>query len=195
MGGEPERAIPSKEDARTEESSPAEPEAEFVSGRAVGEYVPTFYSRVVTGPFMNRSVCYVCRNGRRPVVMVFLRKLSPEVKPLLKQLDTLVDRHRAEGLRSFGVYVSDDPSNAISGVQTFSFDHKIRLPLTVASLAVGEPTCQNLSAEAEVTVVLYEERRVTHRFAFRAGEIGPVEIEHIRRSIEKLLKTDPEPGR
>ena len=45
------------------------------SGRAVGEYVPTFYVRAVNGPLMNKSVCFVCRNGSRPVVMVLLQEM------------------------------------------------------------------------------------------------------------------------
>ena len=157
------------------------------SGRAVGEYVPTFYTRVVTGPLMNRSVCYVCRSGQRPVVMVFLRSLDEEFKPLLKEVDRLVDRHRAEGLRSFGIFVSEDPSEAVSPVQTFSFDHKIVLPLTVASNTIAEPYCQNLNAKADVTVVLYEKRRVVERFAFRKDQVKRRQIQEISDSINKLV--------
>lgn len=184
-------SIPDGQDSKSSRSSS---ESSLDSGRAIGEYVPTFYTRVVTGPLMNRSVCYVCRNGRRPVVMVFLRKLGPDLKPLLKQVDSLVDEHRAEGLRSFGVHVSDSPASAISDVQTFSFDHKIRLPLTVGSSAIAEPHCQNLNAQADVTVVLYQDRRVVSRFAFRAGEIQSPEIEQVTQSIQKLLKPESEAG-
>ncbi len=44
----------------------------------VGEEVPSFYVRTVTGPLAGKSVCYVCRHGDRPVVMVLLRELGPE---------------------------------------------------------------------------------------------------------------------
>ncbi len=176
-----------RKDESASKTSPKNKTAPIVSGREIGDYVPTFYTRAVTGPLMNRSVCYVCRNGGRPVVMVFLRKFGAGVKPLLKQVDSLVDHHRAEGLRSFGVFVTEDPSEAISEVQTFSFDNKIALPLTVASDAIAEPHCQNLHAQADVTVVLYNKRRVVNRFAFREGEIQSDEIEHIARSIAKLL--------
>lgn len=164
-------------------------ESQILSGRDIGDYVPTFYTRAVTGPLMNRSVCYVCRNGQRPVVMVFFRKLPGDFKPLLKQVDRLVDNHRAEGLRSFGVFVSKDPSDAISQVQTFSFDHKIALPLTVASTTVAEPHCQNIHEDADVTVVLYQKRRVVKRYAFRSGEVKSSQIQAVSQSIQQLLKT------
>ncbi len=174
-------------DGLSGKTSRTSPQTPLDSGRKVGDYVPTFYTRAVTGPLMNRSVCYVCRNGQRPVVMVLLQKLGPDVKPLLKQMDTLVDDHRAQGLRSFGVYVSNDPTKAISAVQTFSFDHKISIPLTVASPAVAEPSCQNLDPEADVTLVLYQNRRVVKRFAFRQEDIKTSQLQSVKKSVHQLL--------
>ena len=57
----------------------AEPAAEskpLISGLAAGKEVPSFFVRAITGPQMNRSVCFVCRNGDRPVVMVMMRRLE-----------------------------------------------------------------------------------------------------------------------
>jgi hypothetical protein len=166
----------------------------LVSGREIGDIVPSFYTRVVTGPMMNRSVCFVCRNGQRPVVMVLLRKLGPDLKPLLQEVDRLVNEHRAEGLRSFGVFISENPSDAISQVQTFAFDHKISLPLTVGGNSVGEPHCQNLSAQADATIVLYQFRRVVSRFAFRDGELKSPQVEAVTQSIQALLKQESRTG-
>src|SRR5258708_1314941 len=82
--------------------------APLQSGLKVGEKVPTFYVRAITGPLKNKSVCYVCRNGDRPVVMLFIRQITPELKRLLKGIDGEVDQHRASGLRSFGVFLAGD---------------------------------------------------------------------------------------
>lgn len=141
------------------------------SGRAVGDVVPQFYSRVVTGPLMNRSVCYVCRYGERPVVLVVLRQIGPELRPLLKNIDRIVEAHRAKGLRSVGVYLADQSFPAISAVQTFGFNNRIAMPLTVGTEAVATETCQNIAPAAAVTVVLYDKRRVVRKFALRAEEL------------------------
>ena len=160
-----------------------EPRAMLESGVAVGEIVPQFYSRVVTGPLMNRSTCFVCRYGERPVVMVLMRKIGPELRPLMKNIDRLVERHRAGGLRSFGVHVSDQSFPAISSVQTFAFNTHIALPLTVGTDAIGAESCQNLNPEAAVTIVFYARRKVVERFALRGDEL---DVAHFTPVIESL---------
>ena len=94
------------------------PKPTLQSGREVGETVPRFYVRAVTGPLANRSVCYVCRNGDRPVVMVLLRDCLPELPPLLTGLDEVIDQNRAVGLRGFGVLIAPDQQTAVSKLQT-----------------------------------------------------------------------------
>jgi len=160
------------------------------SGRAVGDEVPSFYVRAVTGPLRNKSVCYVCRNGARPVVMVLLREVEPELKPLLETVDRLVDRNRAAGLRSFGVLLSDDPGGAVSTVQTFAFNNKVAMPLTVATETVGGRGCQAVHPDAAVTVVLYRERRVVARFAYRSGDLNPPRIRDLTESIREFAAQD-----
>lgn len=159
-----------------------EAERPFSSGRTIGDDVPYFYVRAVTGPMMNRSVCYVCRNGQRPVVMVLMQKLTPAARDLLVEIDGVVNVSRAQGLRCFGVFVSDEPMQAVSNVQTFAFDGKIEMPLTVGAPMVALPTCQNLNPEADVTVVLYRRRKVVASYAFRDETLD-------RESVEQLATT------
>lgn len=170
---------------RTVETSDAEA-VSLESGPEVGEYVPTFYSRAVTGPLMNKSVCYVCRNGQRPVVAVYVRRFEPKLKSLLQNIDRVVDRNRVIGLRSFGVKLGEDPFRDVSAVQTFSFNNKIAMPLTVASDAVGVPSCQNIHHEAAVTVVLYRKRRVEESFAFRAGELSTDDVRTVIARVKEF---------
>jgi hypothetical protein len=165
------------------EARAADPRAPLVSGRAVGEYVPQFYSRVVSGPLMNRSVCFVCRYGERPVVMVLARQVGPELRPLMKNIDRVVEQHRATGLRSFGVLVSDEAFPAISKVQTFAFNNRVTMPLTVGTEALAVDGGQNLHRDAAVTVVLYHKRTVAARYALRADEL---DVAHFTPVIERL---------
>ena len=166
----------------------------LVSGRGVGEYVPQFYSRVVTGPLMNRSVCFVCRNGQRPVVMVLVRRLEPGLKPLLRNIDRLVDRNRTTGLRSFGVYLSSDPFRSISRVQTFSFNHHIKMPLTVSTDAVAAESCQHLHPEAAVTIVLYQRRRVVGQFGFRNDELTFDRVRDVIQAVKRFAGDERQPA-
>ncbi|MBT4865354.1 MAG: hypothetical protein HON53_09570 [Planctomycetaceae bacterium] len=178
VGGAPSEAVEPTIGAETSTA------AMLNSGPGQGEYVPTFYSRAVTGPLMNKSVCYVCRNGQRPVVAVYVRSFEPKLKSLLRNIDRVVDLNRVTGLRSFSVKLGEDPFRNISAVQTFSFNNKIAMPFTVASEAVSVPSCQNIHTDAAITVVFYRRRRVERTFAFRAGEMTTDEVRTVIQGVK-----------
>lgn len=160
----------------------------FRSGLQVGEDVPQFYVRAITGPLKGKSVCYVCRNGDRPVVMVLARQIDPDLRKLLKQLDGTVDARRAVGLRCFGVFVGSEGRPLAPDIQTLAFDEKLDLPLTLAVTSSEGPAGQKLHPDAAVTVVLYRELKVIANFAYRAGELTPEARETVVRQVERLAK-------
>lgn len=157
--------------------------------------VPSFYARAVTGPLMNRSVCYVCRHGSRPVVMVVVRRTSPELQTLLQGVDAVVDRHRADGLRSFAVIVCGDPQQAVPAVQTFAFDGKIAMPLCVASEAVAGTGGLELDEQAEVSILLYRNRRIESTAVFRRGELSPAAIPAVLDQVRAFAAAHGAAGR
>lgn len=167
------------------------PRATLQSGRAIGERVPQFYVRAVTGPLMNRSVCYVCRNGDRPVVMVFLREVVPGTAELLKEIDRCVDAHRADGLKGFCVLLSEDSRAATSRLQTLAFDNTLALPLTWTSSQIETGANQNLHAEAAVTVVLYRDQHVVSATAWRKDELTRPAINKVLADMQQLLGVQP----
>lgn len=165
-------------------SSPADPTATLPeSGSAVGDYVPQFYTRVVSGPLMNRSVCFVCRYGDRPVVMIVARKVGPEVRPLFKNIDRIVESHRAGGLRSFGVLIADESFPAISSMQTFAFNNRIAMPLTVGTEGSTAEAIQGVERDSSVTVLIYRKRVVAARFVLKSDEL---DVAHFTPIIDRL---------
>ena len=58
------------ESARSGESPAVAIANSSAASGKVGDEVPSFYVRTVTGPLAGKSVCYVCRHGDRPVAMV-----------------------------------------------------------------------------------------------------------------------------
>ena len=158
-----------------------------VSGK-VGDEVPSFYVRTVTGPLAGKSVCYVCRHGDRPVAMVLLRELGADATALLKELNQTVDRHRANGLRCFAVLVTGTPQREAPRLQTLAFDEKLDLPLTLASETVAAEATLNVEPDAAITVVLYDDRRIVSRFAHRTGSCDESARREIVLAAEKLAK-------
>ncbi|MBS0205729.1 MAG: hypothetical protein JSS49_22740 [Planctomycetes bacterium] len=157
------------------------------SNATSGTEVPSFYVRAVTGPLAGKSVCYVCRNGDRPVVIVFLRDLGPDVTALLKDLDRTVDRHRADGLRCFAVLLTETPQRDSARLQTLAFDEKIELPLTVTGDATTQGSTLAFPRDSSVAVVTYQDRRIVERFQFKAGKCNEPARLSIVAASEKLL--------
>ncbi|MCY2964714.1 MAG: hypothetical protein NT069_13935 [Planctomycetota bacterium] len=150
-------------------------------GLKSGDKVPNFYVRAITGPLQSKSVCYVCRNGDRPVAMILVRRIIPELETLLKGIDRVVDGHRAEGLRSFAVFVSRDSRTLLPQVQTLAFNGKIGLPMTIAAAPTEGPGFRGLPDDVAVSVVLYRDLKVRHSFSFHDDELT-------RESIDRVLE-------
>lgn len=159
-----------------------------LSGPDIGTEVTTFYVRAVTGPHSGKSICYVCRNGNRPVVMVLLRELGPDVTRLLKQLNSTVDRHRADGLRCFVVLLGAATQKDFARLQTLAFDEKLEIPLTLAAETLTGSTLKSVSEDAAVTVVLYDHLKVTQQFSFRTAECTQPACQQIIRAADQLAQ-------
>jgi hypothetical protein len=163
--------------ARGEDSTTLMP---LISGPPVGKEVPSFFLRAITGPQMNRSVCFVCRNGDRPVVMVVLRRLESGAALVLKSLDQLVDRRRADGLRAFGVMLSDEPGKVAPHLQTISFDQQLSLPLGVGPETLADRDSLRIDPAASVTLIAYRERKVVWSSGLRSSDLRDEEIRKSR---------------
>lgn len=159
----------------------------LASGPPAGKEVPSFFVRAVTGPQMNRSVCFVCRNGDRPVIMILLRRLESGTSAVLKAVDELIDRRRAEGLRAFGVMLSDEPSKVSPHLQTVSFDQQLSLPLGVGPEALGDQESLCIDPAASATLIAYREKKVVLTSAFRSAELrdDPTRTRRLREVIER----------
>lgn len=157
------------------------------SGPQAGQEVPSFFVRVITGPQMNRSVCFVCRNGDRPVVMVVLRRLENGSSAVLKAVDALIDRRRADGLRAFGVMLSDEPAKVAPRLQTISFDEKLNMPLSVGPETLADRETLSVDSAASVTIVIYRERKVIWTAALRSSELRDEDARtrRVREIIER----------
>lgn len=152
--------------------------------------VPSFYVRAVTGPLAGKSVCYVCRNGDRPAVIVLLRELGADTAALLKELDQLVNLNRAHGLRCFAVLLTDNPQRDASRLQTLAFDEKINIPLTLAGQAAIQGSTLAFPGESALSVITYSDRKIVQRFSFRSGLCDEKSRQLILAASQKLLAPD-----
>lgn len=160
------------------------------SGFQVGDKVNNFYVRAITGPLQGKSVCYVCRNGDRPVAMVLVRRIIPNLDLLLKKLDQLVDSHRADGLRGFGVFIARDTRKLLSQVQTLAFEGKISIPMTIAAAPADGPGLRAVADETALSVILYRDHIVQATFAFGEEDLAEEGIDKVLSATRRLANGD-----
>ncbi len=160
------------------------------SGPEIGATIHSFFVRAVTGPHRNRSVCYVCRFGTRPVVAVFMQEVDPDLPKLLKAIDGFVDENRVSGLRSFGVLVTDDSASVVPTLQTMAFDEQIRMPLTASTTTIVGQDSLSLNEKAATTIVMYRQVKAVSTLAFSRGSIDDAAVVRTLRELKSLIESD-----
>jgi hypothetical protein len=157
------------------------------SGPQAGENVPgPFHPLNVTGKNKGEKFCLFCVNGENPVAMVFARENSPELTKLIKKIDEATAKNKSKSMGSFVVYLSDKEG---LDKELSSMAEKEKIEKTVLSIDnPGGPKAYNVAKDADVTVVLYVERKVKANHAFKKGELKDDAIEKIVSDIPKILE-------
>ena len=105
--------------------------AEMTSGPQAGEMVGAFTVTKVTGNpddgvADGRTLCYRCKMGQRPVVMVFARSADEKLAKLLKKIEEEVEEHQAEKLTSFVNMIGTDAESLKKATADFAAKHGIK---------------------------------------------------------------------
>jgi hypothetical protein len=151
---------------------------ELKSGPRAGEKVPgPFHPINVTREHKREKFCLFCCNGQNPVATVFARENSPELVKLIKQIDACTVKNNAKEMGSFVVFRSDKEGldkelAAVAG--------KEGIKKTV--LAIDNPAgakAYEVSKDADVTVVLYVDRKLKANHTHKKGQLTDKDIDTI----------------
>jgi len=158
-----------------------------VSGPQVGERPGPYSFLVATGPERGQPTCYVCDTAEKPGVVVFARSVSDQLAKLLAACDQAVADRPKDAMRAW---------MTVLGEKTISLDDLGRwatkaglkaVPVGVFDDPVGPPSYK-LADDADVTVVLFEKRKVVANFAYRAGELDDTAIRRVTEQLTQLGK-------
>lgn len=160
---------------------------EIKSGLPVGEQVPAFNVRDITGPSKGTTLCYRCKYGDKPVVTVFTRELSDNVKDLVKKVDAVVGKNEDKQMSAFVVVLTDDPDAVEPKLEALAKDAKLsNTPLTIIEGQSG-PEEYKLSKEAEVTVMMWVEGEVKVNHAYARGKLDKKSVDQLIGETKKIL--------
>jgi hypothetical protein len=162
-------------------------EVELKSGLPVGEDLPAFNVRDITGPSKGTTLCYRCQYGDRPVATIFTREMNDTVKELIKKLDAKVAENKDKKMAAFVVVLSNDPDAVEPKLVALAKDSKIEnTPLTLIEGVTG-PDSYKLSKDAEVTVMMWVDGKVKVNQAFAKGKLDKKAVETLVGETKKIL--------
>lgn len=161
------------------------------SGLQPGEKTIAFHVQDVTGPRAGKTLCYACAFGKHSVINIQAKKLNDKVLALIKQLDSLVapaGKIKGDSKHAFVVYLTEDPEAAEKELTAIAKKLELKnIPLTIYDELSG-PRPYKLSTDAELTVMMWEDAKVTANHAFSAGGMKKGDVKVVMASAKKHLK-------
>jgi hypothetical protein len=158
-------------------SAPALAAEPLKSGLQPGEKLTNIFEPLnVTGPFAGEPHCLVCENGFNPVAMIFAREVNEPLVKLLAKIDQATEKNRDVEMGSFVVFLSEKEglNEQLQHVILSTFDP-------------AGPEDFKVTADADVTVVLYRQHEVKANHAFRKGELSEQSVEKIVGDLPKIV--------
>jgi hypothetical protein len=158
------------------------------SGPQTGQKVPGVFEplNINNGENSGKKNCLYCQFGQAPVVMVFARDVNPTVTKLIKKLDACTAENKASDMGSCVIFCSD-AKGLEKKLQTLVKEEKVKQCILAIDNPAG-PEDYNIAKDADVTVLVYKERKVSANFAFKKGEMKDKDIDAVVAEAAKIAK-------
>jgi hypothetical protein len=117
--------------------------------------------------------------------MIFAHEISDPLTSLVKKVNESTARNADSSMGSFIVFLNDEESMAEKLIELAK---KEKIEHTILGLMESAgPEGYDVAKEADVTVVLYTERKVKVNYAFKKGKMTSADIDRIVKDIAKIL--------
>jgi hypothetical protein len=127
-----------------------------------------------------RTLCYRCKMGQRPVVMIFARSADEKLAKLCKELDEEFEEHADDKLTGFVNMIGGDAESLKKASADFVAKHGIkRLAFVVPEDTQHGPPDFKIAPDADLTVVCYKEGTVKANHAFAKGGLSDEKIDAV----------------
>lgn len=165
---------------------------EVKSGPQCGDSLGAFYVTKIAGAEDDgveegQNLCYRCRNGAKPQVVIFTRSTDPKVAALVKRLDQAVTENESSKLRVFVNLLGDDKDELSDKAKKFATESKAKnVPFVVPNEFENGPDNYGISSDAEITITLASDLGVkaTHAYA-KAKDLN---IDSVIGDLGKILE-------
>jgi hypothetical protein len=167
-------------------SLPAE-EPALKSGVPVGQRPGPYAFVLATGSQRGQAFCYICDTGDKPAAIIFARSLSEPLGKLAAKIDHMAADGAVPDLRTWLTLLDVGKQPDLERrLIAWGQQHAIRtMPLGIFEDDVGPPSYR-LHRDADVTVLVFVNQKVTANFALRAGDLSDAKIDEIVKAVEQL---------
>ncbi len=117
--------------------------------------------------------------------MIFAREVSDSLTSLVKKIDAATVANKGARMGSFVVFLSDDESLENKLKELAKKENLKDCVLTIDNSA--GPKGFNIAKDADVTVVLYKQKKVVVNHAFKKGSLKAADIDMIVADISKIV--------
>lgn len=139
---------------------------------------------VATGPERGQPTCFVCEQADKPTAVVFARTLSDPLAKLLGRLDEVTAARKDAGFKAWMTLLT--PTADLDGLAKWSQKHALKAVPVGAFEDADGPPAYKLAAAADVTVVLFVNRKIAARFAFAAGDLTAAKLDEVAKAAAAL---------
>lgn len=159
-------------------------------GLCEGDRIGAFYVTKIAGAEgdgidVGEDLCYRCRYGSRPMVMVFTRDAGEGVAKFVKELDSAVASHADDQLKGLVTVIGAESAALKQHAKSIAdLAGAKNVPVVAAKDAENGPAAYKLNADAEVTVVIASDSAVVARHEFKANGI---DVAAVMGEVKKML--------
>ncbi len=140
------------------------------------------------GVKVGQELCYRCRNGGRPQVLIFTR--SPKDKNVVKfiqELDKAIGENSDKQLRGFVSVLAEDKEEASATAKEVAKSSKTKnVPFVVPNEFENGPADYGLNSKAEVTIILANGGKVQSNHAVATAK--DLKVDDVIADVQKLVK-------
>lgn len=165
---------------------------EVKSGLAEGAKIPAFNVTKVGGASADgvetgAELCYRCKYGARPQVMVFTRSTGEAVAKLTKALNEAVAKNEDKQLSAFVNVMNADKAAAEKAAKELAAGSE-KVPVVVPVENENGPANYGINPDAEVTVLIASKSTVVASHGFAAGKFNADAVAAVLKDVEGALK-------
>lgn len=168
--------------------------AELKSGLQPGQRIGAFNVVKVAGAAddgvsVGDELCYRCKYGARPMVMVFARTADESLGKLAKELDTAVSANSEKQFKAFVNVMSSDRDAAEKAAKDFCEANGLKnVPVVVPVEFQNGPGDYGINPEVDLTIIVAANSQVAASHAVAKGSLNEETIKAVLADIQKLVQ-------